>query len=118
MVVDWLYLVLPFFVCVFFSSRGSLTRGCVQGIDWEVSNSKKKGRSIYNIEKTSESSHIDFGVLQNLLFVFSRDWTATLAKGDAWATPLRVSKPTALSFEQLSVSFKKVFYERRCVQNA
>ena len=43
MVVDWLYLVLPFFVCVFFSSRGSLTRGCVQGTDWEVSNSKKKG---------------------------------------------------------------------------
>ena len=43
MVVDWLYLVFPFFVCVFFSSRGSLTRGCVQGTDWEVSNSKKKG---------------------------------------------------------------------------
>ena len=43
MIVVWLRLVLPYFVCVSFRRRGSLVRGCAQGIDWEVPNSKKKG---------------------------------------------------------------------------
>ena len=45
MVVVWLYLMLSYFVCVSFRWRGSLVRGCAQGTDWEVPNSKKKGRS-------------------------------------------------------------------------
>ena len=56
MVVDWLYLVLPFFVCVFFSSRGSLTRGCVQGTDWEASNSKKKGSPPYTLQSSAAAT--------------------------------------------------------------
>ena len=42
MVVVWLCLMLPFFVCVSFRSMGSFVRGYGQGADWEVPNSKKR----------------------------------------------------------------------------
>ena len=43
MVVVWLYLVLPFFVCVTFRCRSSLVWGFCEVTNWEVAKFQKKG---------------------------------------------------------------------------
>ena len=58
MVVDWLYLVLPYLVCVSFRWRGSLVRGCAQLTDWKASNSKKKGSPPYTLPPSSPANPV------------------------------------------------------------